>query len=129
MCAAQSSADIENETNELTLGGFRMMGAPDPKDDELEPIKAEGKIAITIAKQVIRHWALYNKVAFEEIIILVCGKDVRTFLKVKAPSEPHSIGLDSKKKFVRADGVEGGEKYGGEKRGEKQEVLVSTREL
>lgn len=60
---------------------------------------------------------------------MVCGKDDRTFFKIKAPSEPHLIGLDSKEKFVRADEVKVSDNYRGEKGGEKQEALVNTREL
>lgn len=92
--------------------------------DGAAAVKPQGKRAVAIAKQLIIHWALYHKVAFEELIILVCGNEVRSFLKIKV-CNPQPALLAS---IASIGGLVVGENYGGEKGDGKQEVLVSTRE-
>ena len=74
-------------------------------------VKRQWKRAVAIAKQLITHWALYHKVAFEELVIPVCGNEVRSFLKVKV-CNPQPALLAS---VAPVGGLLVGENYGGEK--------------
>ena len=93
--------------------------------DAAGAVKPQGQRAVAIAKQLIIHWALYHKVAFEELVILVCGNEVRSFLKVKV-CDPQPALLAS---VASIGGFAVGENCGGEMGDGKQEIWVSTREL
>ena len=64
---------------------FKWMGNVNEKDkygNHTRPTNGLKGSGAAIARQLIRDWGNYNRVAFQEVVVLVHGLEVRSFLKI-----------------------------------------------
>lgn len=77
-----SVAVLTANLNEMTAmlinqQGFKRMGI---RTKSGVKTATEGE-AVILARMMIGDWAKYSRVAFEEVVMLVCGREIRIFLK------------------------------------------------